>query len=501
MYTGVMLISFLFFDMAVLKRMLTILLLGVFHGYDIGRCSPNCVDQLFDWRGSCIRGCKEGYWGFKCENDCPLGCSTRVCNRINGVCNSCIDGFFGDKCEEICSQTCYGQRCNKDRDLCTSKCEKRHDGIHCQTRCGNCTPWICERPNGYCALCKTGFYGLTCERKCNINCVNQECTRIIGGCRHGCKNGFYGSRCSLLCSKNCGRVSCYMNGFCMGGCKQNWTGDKCDRCDSTHFGPDCSHLCSANCNRQVCNNVTGSCTYGCKSGYYSENCETKCSESCSSSCNRFSGECKGSCQDGNYGYYCNNTCNKNCINRCSRINGVCTFGCIDGKFGAYCLQTCGGGCISGCHQVHGRCSCKTGWHGQNCDECSQSYYGQERDKLCSPTCINGTCFSNNGSCKDGFNRIFFAEIDTSATNQAIGSDKTSFIYPVLYTGIPILLIVTTFIVLYLRQILYKRQGSRMKQNQHNSNTDTNRRINERTENLSYTELGQLSQPSCYEELK
>lgn len=34
-------------------------------------------------------------------------------------------------------------------------------------------------------------------------------------------------------------------------------------------------------------------------------------------------------------------------------------------------------------------------------ECSPFYYGDSCNNKCSPNCVHGTCFVNNGSCVDG----------------------------------------------------------------------------------------------------
>jgi hypothetical protein len=37
----------------------------------------------------------------------------------------------------------------------------------------------------------------------------------------------------------------------------------------------------------------------------------------------------------------------------------------------------------------------------NFSECISDYYGQLCDQPCSSNCVNGSCFSNNGTCVDG----------------------------------------------------------------------------------------------------
>ncbi|XP_062599168.1 multiple epidermal growth factor-like domains protein 10 [Saccostrea cucullata] len=263
-------------------------------------------------------------------------------------------------------------------------------------------------------------------------------------------------------------------------------------------------VCGVNCKRQTCDNATGSCTYGCKNGFYSEKCEKRCSASCPSACNRKSGQCEGPCPNGMYGHHCNFTCNRTCKNGCRKIDGLCTSGCIDGKFGADCLKTCGAGCISGCNQLDGNCFCKEGWQGQNCNECSQTHHGQECEKQCSPTCLNGTCFSNNGSCKDVFDSNVNNDKTSPAINQTSASITNTEVYPVLYGVITVLIMsVILNIFLIVRNIRNNNRPALNRDHNHaNSTINASSTIHERTEDdTNYEELGQSSEPPLYEELK
>ncbi|XP_061185083.1 multiple epidermal growth factor-like domains protein 10 [Saccostrea echinata] len=413
----------------------------------------------FDENGICTRGCIEGYWGDKCLNDCPSTCPNIVCNRTSGLCGSCRDGYYGNRCEYHChwKNKCSERKCNEKTGYCTSGCVSGYFGVYCQHPCGNCSSGTCDKISGNCEACNTGYYGTKCERKCSYSCFNHECRQINGHCTNGCNNGFYGSFCNSQCSENCAQTKCTRSGVCIGGCKPNWTGDKCDRCESQHYGPDCSQVCSVNCKRQACDNITGSCTYGCKTGFYSDKCEKSCRISCLSTFNSYSGEYEGECPIGKYGTYCNKTCNDNCINGCIKINGSCNFGCIPGKFGTYCLQTCGEGCVSGCRQADGSCTCKSGWQGHQCGEIKQTI-----EKCSKPD-----------------------------------------IYLALY-GI----ITTLFISIFMNIVLIVRNTRRNVSNkekqdtcQRNSTLYANTMYDRVEDNTGYQNLGQLSQPSHYDELK
>ncbi|XP_062567901.1 multiple epidermal growth factor-like domains protein 10 [Saccostrea cucullata] len=143
-------------------------------------------------------------------------------------------------------------------------------------------------------------------------------------------------------------------------------------------------------------------------------------------CNIFTGFCTYGYKNEFYSSKCDKTCSLNCTNGCDRINGLWNSECIFGKFGADCLKTCGAECISGCNQSDGSCTCKTGWQGRNCDESSQTHYGQRCNKLCSLICLNGVCFSNNGSCKEG------CDINLYETNRLHESNSFSNTESALY---------------------------------------------------------------------
>ncbi|XP_062606612.1 platelet endothelial aggregation receptor 1-like [Saccostrea cucullata] len=487
--------------MDVLWRMWIFLLLRNFHCDAVVPCSPNCIDMEFDGNGICTRGCIEGYWGNKCLNECPSSCSRRVCNRTNGLCSSCKEGYYGQRCEKECYLfiRCYKRTCAQDSGYCRMGCVPGYYGIFCDNSCGNCSSDTCDKSNGHCGTCNKGFYGEKCDMKCSNTCFNQECRKINGHCSNGCYRGFYGSSCEAPCSRNCAKIECLQSGVCIGGCKPNWSGEKCDRCEFGHYGPDCSKLCSVNCKRRTCDDVTGSCTYGCINGFYSDKCEKSCSLSCPSTFNRNSEEYEGECPVGKYGTYCNKTCKYNCKMGCSKFSGLCDFGCITGKFGVDCLQNCADGCLSGCLQEDGSCACKLGWQGQKCDECSQTHYGPQCDQLCSPMCLNRICFSNNGSCMREIQSNLTDDKPFSEINEKLENCSTA-LYEVIAT---LFISIIVNIVLILRTI---RQNFSHKEKQETRRQNSIRYANtamyaEVEVNAGYPEVGQLSQPSHYDELK
>ena len=75
-----------------------------------------------------------------------------------------------------------------------------------------------------------------------------------------CLTGTYGSNCENTCL-NCADEKCdESTGHCVKGCKTGWRGDKCEG--------------------EKCDESTGHCDHGCKTGWRGDKCEgEKCDES------------------------------------------------------------------------------------------------------------------------------------------------------------------------------------------------------------------------------
>lgn len=106
-----------------------------------------------------------------------------------------------------------------------------------------------------------------------------------------------------------------------------------------HYGSTCSLECSANCLNHTCNNETGFCTYGCREGFYGEQCEIGC-DNCTAGCDIMTGQCIGDCPASKFGKFCHKTCSQDCKNGCNKYTGSCYDGCVPGKFGDFCNETC-----------------------------------------------------------------------------------------------------------------------------------------------------------------
>lgn len=50
----------------------------------------------------------------------------------------------------------------------------------------------------YCTLgCLSGYFGLNCRERCSGQCINKKpCDNINGVCLNGCRDGYTGTHCN-----------------------------------------------------------------------------------------------------------------------------------------------------------------------------------------------------------------------------------------------------------------------------------------------------------------
>ncbi|KAJ8321527.1 hypothetical protein KUTeg_000924 [Tegillarca granosa] len=218
----------------------------------------------------------------------------------------------------------------------------------------------------------------------------------------------------MSCSGNCRQGKCDItSGSCTLGCRDGWYGEFCNIscegncrscnisdgdclfCDDNYWGVNCTRQCPVNC--YLCNKVNGTCQ-SCKIGFFGINCTKTCAENCAV-CNQTTGDCFY-CKVGFYGENCSKTCD-NCKNNfCPSITGECVFGCKEGWFGNKCDARCFNNCAS-CEN-NATCSyCVDGWGGENCDvKCLDTCVSCSLGKYCDQCTAGNKIPSFNCTCND-----------------------------------------------------------------------------------------------------
>lgn len=183
---------------------------------------PNCRYELCapNEHGEsrhCLYGCKPGYYGRQCLNNC----TKREC-ELNLDCN-------------------------------------RH-------------PLLVNEKDKYdCAVCPAGYYRgntwetFNCTLKCPFNC--KSCS-AINDC-HECKGSFYNEgiirTCSIKCPRNC--LTCLSPSLCK-SCQSPYynhgsvTNCSLSSCEHGLYGEHCTEACSSQCVNLVCDRLSGDCLFG-----------------------------------------------------------------------------------------------------------------------------------------------------------------------------------------------------------------------------------------------
>ncbi|XP_025108270.1 multiple epidermal growth factor-like domains protein 6 [Pomacea canaliculata] len=215
----------------------------------------------------------------------------------------------------------------------------------CTQACGRCAGGaVCDKVDGSCTSCQTGFQLPTCK-VCTDGWYGDNCTQTCGNCAN-----------NSVCDKTTGRCTSCTTGFNPPLCKE---------CAYGWYGDSCLQTCGNCVGNSVCDKTTGSCS-SCQTGFYPPLCK-ECQlgwygNSCQDSC----GHCVGG----------NTTCDK-VSGSCPSCDGafqppLCKDMCDDGWYGDNCTQACGH-CVGGsvCDKVYGYCtSCETGFQLPRCDATS-----------------------------------------------------------------------------------------------------------------------------------
>nr|XP_034321632.1 receptor-type tyrosine-protein phosphatase epsilon-like [Crassostrea gigas] len=264
------------------------------------KCSESCKNtSCIATTGNCLYGCKPGYIGLNCSEECPnykygIDCSetcghclnNTTCQHTTGTClEGCDDGYLKHDCKTPCQNGTFGHKCQ-------FKCS------------GNCiNEEVCYKTNGSCSACAVGFqgakcfniceagmYGNDCSQKCGDCISSTACNHISGSCDLGCApgwqntplcdedcpNGKFGLNCAHNCSEHClvGEHCNKKDGTCQ-GCSAGWETKFCNKtCDSGWYGTNCTHTCGFCTTKDDCHHTNGSCLGGCQEGFTGHNCST-----------------------------------------------------------------------------------------------------------------------------------------------------------------------------------------------------------------------------------
>ena len=160
--------------------------------------SYNSLQCVIRWQDIAMTECESGYWGHTCTSKCGDEC--QMCSMITGKCKTCADTFWGTDCNMNCSENCI--TCLND-----SHCMSCIDGYYGVNKCNKTCPSECLEGqctiDGECYIgCNVGYFGKTCERSCNENCLvvsnTTSCSYADGKCLHGCNQGFTNEFCSQV---------------------------------------------------------------------------------------------------------------------------------------------------------------------------------------------------------------------------------------------------------------------------------------------------------------
>ncbi|KAJ8040914.1 Receptor-type tyrosine-protein phosphatase alpha [Holothuria leucospilota] len=172
-------------------------------------------------------------------------------------------------------------------------------------------------------------------------------------------------------------------------------------CPTGRWGPpNCTGVCDSCYNGGICDEYNGTCV--CPPGFMGDNCLTACGG------NRYGHTCEIKCSSDDSAEKCEG--HQFCLVHpygCRCNTGwkglACNKGCDQNSFGASCLQSCH--CVSNrCDRYRGTCTgsntrCKTGWTGDNCQECVGNFFGTNCSLECH--CKKDKCNIETGLCKPG----------------------------------------------------------------------------------------------------
>ncbi|CAH1775060.1 unnamed protein product, partial [Owenia fusiformis] len=320
-----------------------------------------------------------------CDKTDPMNPNKLIC-RCRNETNTC-----GDQCDECCPGFVQ-KKWQKSSRYVTNPCEP----CNCHSHTTECV-YNEEVAQNRTSLDIYGNYegGGVCQN-CQHNTEGINCER--------CKFGYYRPEGTPLDSPFvCVRCRCdptYSTGDCEDGtgrckCRQEYTGENCDRCAPGYYGYPRCVPCDCNVNGTQpgnCEAIRGTCP--CKVGYAGDLCD-QCDYGYYGFPNCRSCACD---RTGSLGSGCDVTTGQ-CT--CSNSYGGLTCGeCANGYYNFPSCDYCGcdmiGSAEEVCDKLFGQCICKENYGGDRCDRCAPGYYNY-------PTCMECQCTdpgSRGNSCDD-----------------------------------------------------------------------------------------------------
>ena len=141
----------------------------------------NCSKAIQDGT-KCIECKDNATYGNKCENECSKGCQDKTKDgrsmcKLDGACEGCLVEYFGKYCTEKCLG-CGDKGCD-DQGYCKEfKCIEGKYGLKCDGNCDcgtNSNTLECGKFSRECLNCKFGYYGTSCEKRCDYKCKTGLC--------------------------------------------------------------------------------------------------------------------------------------------------------------------------------------------------------------------------------------------------------------------------------------------------------------------------------------
>ena len=329
----------------------------------------------------------------------------------------CDNGYIGNKCQHCDVSKGYRQQDSKGRcynldnyDQCTSADFCNGHGY------ASVDEGICV-----CHNCQDGYYGTNCElsRDDGLVCnghgqyetwYNGSYQFYGSGC--DCKAGYYGRNCEFTDKSDvCSGKGIMMNyGYCH--CIDGFSGVDCEIQEpEKNCGIKFNNYQWSGYPVYINDSVVCQCEYG----YYGDNCEKKCDNTCDNGGEPIYQEGKCQCLCNKYGnaYYA-----ENCLNCSTQIsckyNGStsgsfrynkttqsCECDCYSGFFGTNCEKKCSSEILCSNHgyaQYNSEtqsceCSCSEGYYGVNCEkDCLSLDCGQNGKGIYNSNTQSCECF-------------------------------------------------------------------------------------------------------------